>query len=551
MIHERDQGGDAPKAKHSLGEILVDARPQTLGERLVGFARSSPVIVIALSLHVVIGGALALIGFESSADRSPTSLSLTSKIRNEEAAPLIDEVVKDDRSQEFEIRAIAEDVLAKFDDSVTWDSPELIVNPYATDPTEQQGLPEGGCGESRDWTLSTGGVGVAGAIGIGGGSGPGGGGIPKGRPDGGKTSSLSGRVPSNRPPGLDPPLLNGLAWLKRHQSPDGSWDPVSYSQMCDSNLGAVCVGRGSGVHTSGITGLAVLAFLGAGFDSVRQSPYTECVKKGLKWLKQNQDAEGCFGLRSNPRFTYSHAVATLAMCEAYSMSRQLAWKRCAIDGLRFVSECQNPYKAWRYGMKPGDNDTSVTGWMLMAMKAGKDAGLPVDERGMLDGLAFIDSLTDEETGRTGYVQKGGGCVRPEGSEAKWPAGETEALTAVAMCSRIFCGKADGQPAMMKAGAELLSKRLPNWDEARGSIDMYYWYYGTLAMFQVGGPGWEQWNRAMKPIVVDLQIKEGCTKGSWEPKDPWCEDGGRIYATALMTMCLEVYYRYPRVFGAKR
>ena len=40
------------------------------------------------------------------------------------------------------------------------------------------------------------------------------------------------------------------------------------------------------------------------------------------------------------------------------------------------------------------------------------------------------------------------------------------------------------------------------------------------------------------------------KGSWDPIGPWGQDGGRVYSTAMMAMCLQVYFRYPKVFGAK-
>ena len=30
-----------------------------------------------------------------------------------------------------------------------------------------------------------------------------------------------------------------------------------------------------------------------------------------------------------------------------------------------------------------------------------------------------------------------------------------------------------------------------------------------------------------------------------------QDGGRIYTTAILTLCLEVHYRYVRVAGAKK
>ena len=45
-------------------------------------------------------------------------------------------------------------------------------------------------------------------------------------------------------------------------------------------------------------------------------------------------------------------------------------------------------------------------------------------------------------------------------------------------------------------------------------------------------------------------RDGNFAGSWNPVGPWGEDGGRVYSTAMMTMCLDVYYRYPRVFGTR-
>jgi len=81
--------------------------------------------------------------------------------------------------------------------------------------------------------------------------------------------------------------------------------------------------------------------------------------------------------------------------------------------------------------------------------------------------------------------------------------------------------------------------------------MYYWYYGSYAMFQMGGNRyWEPWNKAMKAAVVDSQVRDGHAKGSWDPIGPWGGVGGRVYATALMTLCLQVYYRYPRLLGGR-
>ena len=81
--------------------------------------------------------------------------------------------------------------------------------------------------------------------------------------------------------------------------------------------------------------------------------------------------------------------------------------------------------------------------------------------------------------------------------------------------------------------------------------MYYWYYGSYAMYQMGGNQyWNAWNKAMKKAVVESQRKDGDFLGSWDPVGPWGFAGGRVYSTASMVLCLEVYFRYAKVLGAR-
>jgi hypothetical protein len=107
--------------------------------------------------------------------------------------------------------------------------------------------------------------------------------------------------------------------------------------------------------------------------------------------------------------------------------------------------------------------------------------------------------------------------------------------------------------MIRKGARLCLEKPPVWRPDDGSIDMYYWYYGTLAMFQVGGPAWRDWNVALEKAVIATQHGKGSGRreGSWDPIGAWGDDGGRVYATAVMAMCLEVHYRYDKVFGGIR
>ena len=106
---------------------------------------------------------------------------------------------------------------------------------------------------------------------------------------------------------------------------------------------------------------------------------------------------------------------------------------------------------------------------------------------------------------------------------------------------------------MEKQAKLLEAKLPKWDEEDGSIDMYYWYYGTFAMNQLGDSRWDKWKKAIETALIPNQRREDKEDnffGSWDPAGPWGEEGGRVYSTAICALILEVYYRYARVLGAR-
>ena len=340
----------------------------------------------------------------------------------------------------------------------------------------------------------------------------------------------------------------GLEWLARHQSSDGSWDCDAFMQNGDAKLGPLCDGKGSPQYDVGVSGLSLLCFLGAG-ETHKNGDYKKTVATGLKWLRSEQGSEGCFGSKQVANFTYNHAIGALAMTEAYGLTKSPLFKGSAENGVGYVVTCQNPYNAWRYKEADGENDTSVSGWMVMVLKSAKVAGITVDPNCFSWALDWIEEMTDEESGRTGYVRPGEPPVRETGKKEEFPAEESESLTAVGVVTRVFCGQDPTENQMIKLGVDnLLSKKLPVWDQAKGSIDMYYWYYGTLAMFQVGGSAWDKWNAAMSDAIIERQRGDGNFSGSWDAKGAWGESAGRVYSTALMTLCLEVYYRYGRVFG---
>ena len=335
----------------------------------------------------------------------------------------------------------------------------------------------------------------------------------------------------------------GLEWLKNHQDPDGFWDCDGFMKM--DKLTPICDGAGNPLYDPGVSGLALLAFLGAG-ETHKHGRYKKTVREGLKYLKQVQDPEGCFGPRTTNHFTYNHSIAALAMAEAYGLTLSPLFKQSAQQGIDFVHKCQNPYLAWRYGIRPQDNDTSVSGWMIMALKSAKISGLRVDPTGFEGMKAWLEKATEPEYGRVGYTSRGTGPARPQDLMDQFPADKSESLTAVGILARIFVGEDPQTSEMITKGSDLCLKALPLWDVQGGTIDMYYWYYGALALFQVGGNVWDKFNVSMKEAIVPNQRKDGAFRGSWDPVGPWGREGGRVYSTALLVMCMEVYYRYARV-----
>jgi hypothetical protein len=125
---------------------------------------------------------------------------------------------------------------------------------------------------------------------------------------------------------------------------------------------------------------------------------------------------------------------------------------------------------------------------------------------------------------------------------------TPTMTAVGMLCSQYLGVGRSDP-MMREGVQYLLANLPDNTLLR---DTYYWYYATLAMHNIGGAEWDGWNRKMRRVLIESQIKGGCAEGSWDPVKPtldsWGEKGGRLMMTSFNAMTLEVYYRYLPLFN---
>lgn len=322
-------------------------------------------------------------------------------------------------------------------------------------------------------------------------------------------------------------VATGLKWLKTRQFKDGSWS-FAHTEHPDNPGDWSQPGSLKEIRT-GSTGLALLAYLGAGHTH-KKGDYQEEIKEGLdalvklgKLTPTGFDLRGVPGSGHGHTAMYSHAIATLALCEAYALTKDARYKQQAEGAVRFVVNSQDPKGGgWRY--EPGQpGDTSVVGWEVMALKAASQAKLKVPQAAFRGATVFLDSVQYEKGSQYSYT-----------AIPKTP--PTPTLTAAGLLCRMYLGWDNRRPAL-QAGVAYLDKVKPNPN------NMYYNYYATQVLHHWGGEEWDRWNGAMREQLVRTQLKDGPEAGSWNVADPHGSVGGRLFMTSLCIMTLEVYYRH--------
>lgn len=379
------------------------------------------------------------------------------------------------------------------------------------------------------------GAGVYDTIGIGGGLG------------GGRRRGRRGRKQQKS----EDAVIAGLIWLAKHQSPDGSWGAKGFQNQCRVTK---CTGPGDDQFNVGLTGVSMLAFTGAGYTNSSRDTYEgicfgDTVRKAALYLTGIQQSDGTFGGLKDGKFLYNQSIATYALADLYGLTMEspsgILFKEPVERAVKYILDNQNPTKAWRYQPKDGQNDTSVSGWVAMALKAAEHANIAVPPEAFAGIKSFYDDVTEPNYGKVGYTSQG--SIALMGHEDPRNTVVQPSLTAIGIMVRIFIDKKTTDP-LIKLGVGQILTSLPTWDTSKpGIIDYYYWFYASYCLNQYdgpSGPSWSSWNEKMKDVLLKNQRSkaDGCANGSWDPLDRWSAEGSRVYCTAINVLTLEVYYR---------
>lgn len=350
----------------------------------------------------------------------------------------------------------------------------------------------------------------------------------------------------------------GLQWLAAHQEPSGLWSRTRFPQRCPDRdeCGGIAVARLDYSLDAGLSGLCVLAFLGAGYtDEI--GPHRQTVAAAVDALLRLQRTDGGFGADGDRMAGYNDSLATLALLELYELTGRAELREPAERGVRRLLRNQQALGGWDYLATPdaGRNDTSITGWMVQALQSALVAGIDVPRTALLrSALHFSRAALPD--GRVWYADAGVGFKLEDGLQPGYRYGP--AMSAVGLsCQQMLGWNAEASPLRQQRAlllADLPDARRLQGGDASQLHDYYYWYYGTLAMFQLGDDDWQRWNAALRDALLPLQDRSQTARGvrrhsfgSWPPFaanwGKWGRAGSRIYSTAVCVLTLEIYYRH--------
>ena len=369
------------------------------------------------------------------------------------------------------------------------------------------------------------------------------------------TSSHSDKTPDPTPAETkttERPAVNALYWLARHQMRTGNWSLQNYARMCK---GPACTDMGEEEALSAATAAALLPFLAAGQTHRTNGPFRKTIARAINWLSNHQRTDGDLSAdaRGKHSWMFAHALACVALCECYGMSRDRVVGRAAQRAVNFIQKTQDAATGgWSFRPIVGhsldrdrrkhfdgpdfddEGDISVVAWQLVALKSAQTNGLSVDpatlERAKrwLQSVAVPGTASDAQTyGRFSY--------RPGGAPS---------LTASAMglwCMQALHVRRDDP--IIIGGVPYLMKHPPDPD----APDIVYWYFANRVMFNMNDRNWEVWYRKLRGILVSTHIREGCAAGSWDADKPsgdlWGAQGGRVMTTSFAALILFTFHRW--------
>jgi len=288
-------------------------------------------------------------------------------------------------------------------------------------------------------------------------------------------------------------LLPAIVRLMKSQNEDGSWgDGVTL-------LGDRALGR------PGVTSLALLSFLGAGYCQLSKDVYEGkdtgvTARRALDHLFKSMREDGSVSTEGDP--VLDQALTALAVSEAYGMTASLTLKEPAQKTIQALLKLQQRDGSW--------GNPTITYWATEALASATCAELSLDAEQLERTKNYVRSQLDA------------GPNLP------------------AMIGHMMLNR-DRQHTGLLQTSQAVSAAPPD----PGRPDLQYCYLSGLALFQYDGPEgkvWKQWVEPLRQAVQNSQ-QDGFWQGTTQ--------SDTIVRSSLATLSLEIVYRYFNVFATQQ
>lgn len=307
-------------------------------------------------------------------------------------------------------------------------------------------------------------------------------------------------------------VKRAVDWLGKTQSPDGSWKG----------------GRG---NTTGVVAAAAIALMSQGhLPGVGE--YGPQTAKAIQFLMRNAQQDGLiYRQEMGPFPMYHHALATLALAEAWGQSSDPKLREALRKAVDLICSAQNRQGGWRYQPQPQDADLSATVMQLMALRAARDAGLEVPGEVIDQGIGYVKNCQNPK----GKGKDGGFAYQPGGESGFARAGAGVTSLQVA---------GDYRASEVTEGIEYILTFKPLGEKKYEQQEFYHYglYYCTMGLYQaqsLGATGRRWWGQWYPAVMKDLVARQ-------EPDGRW-KSNMDVYDTAMGVLILTIPYRYLPIY----
>lgn len=296
-------------------------------------------------------------------------------------------------------------------------------------------------------------------------------------------------VPLPKP--VETAIERAQTWIAAAQQPNGSWGGCN-----------------------GVNGMSLMALMVNG-HTPGYGRYGSKVAAGVEFLIRSQKENG-FLIVGNQGNMYQHAMATLALSEAYGMSHNASIREALIKSVELIVRSQNGEGGWRYQPVPADADLSVTVMQVMALRAVAETGIYVPKETVDLAIRYVKGRYNTGTASYGYTAV--------------DAGNVNRGAAGIVCLQ-SCGLTE-DPTISKTVAYLM--KTITYAPGDDRMQWYGHYYSSVALYHFGGDAWKTYY----PKICETVLKD------------WAGRGGHyndLLNTAWAVLVIGAPYRYLPIY----